>query len=322
MSLNKEKLFPKKPRIVFMGTPDFSVPALDSLIRNNYDAIAVVTQPDRPSGRGRQVVFSPVKDMAVKNNIRILQPEKVNTNVFYDLLRSLKPDIFIVIAFGHILKKELFDIPEYGSFNIHASLLPKYRGAAPIHHTILNDDPDTGLTLIRMDEGMDTGPVVMQEELAVLEDETFGSLYERLSQKSRDLVVKFLRGAAGIKVDEQPQDDSKASYAPKPDQGSSPVNWSESARNISCLVRALDPRPGAWTLLNGERMKLFSSRVFDHEYSSGCPGRVHLEPKGMFLVETGRGIVEIREVQLPGKKRIPAADFLNGYLVQKGTVLG
>jgi methionyl-tRNA formyltransferase len=322
MSALPETRFPENPNIVFMGTPEFSVPSLERLISEGYKVSAVVTQPDRPKGRGRRLAYSPVKIAALKNNIQVLQPERVNAKEFHTRLKEIRPDLFIAIAFGQILDKVLLAIPGFGAFNIHASLLPKYRGAAPIRRTILNDDSTTGLTIMHMNEGLDTGPILFQEELPVLDYETYGHLHDRLSLRSGDLIVRYLKDVAGGIIKGHPQDDSLATYAPKIDKNCTILNWSEEATKISCLIRALDPRPGACTLLNGKKMKLYSSKVYNHKYPSNCPGRIQIDSNGLFLVETGRGIIEIGEVQSPGKKRISARDFLHGHSTPNGTVLG
>ncbi len=321
MIADNKKNFPENPHIVFMGTPDFSVPCLRALINSGHEIRAVVTQPDRPSGRGRKVVSSPVKDVALEKNLKVFQPDTVNSPDFADLLKSLEPDIFVVIAFGQLLKKELLNIPTFGALNIHASLLPSYRGAAPIHHTVLNDDSTTGLTIMRMNQGMDTGPVLFQKRVKVLENECFGSLYNRLSLYAGEIITQFLDENGGKIIEEQPQDDSMATYAPKLDSECAMIDWSKTAVEISGLIRALDPRPGAWSMLNGEKIKLYSSGIHNSEDRGSAPGRIHME-ESILMVETGRGTVAIGEIQLPGKKRICIKDFLNGHKIPEGSVFG
>jgi methionyl-tRNA formyltransferase len=314
--------FPDRPEIIFMGTPDFAVPSLKALVKDGHKVVSVVTQPDRPKGRGRKLFLSPVKRVAQEYGIKILQPEKASDNQFCDTIRGLKPDLLIVVAFGQILKSNLLTIPRWGALNIHASLLPKYRGAAPIHWAILNNETKTGLTAMRMDEGLDTGPVLFQEELSIIEDETAGSLHDRLAGLSGAFIIKTLKGLAENRLKEMHQDPNEATYATKIDRGMSLIKWDRSADAISGLIRALDPWPGAFTTLKGKEIKLFSSRVTDKEARDEVPGRVAGQSENSLLVETGKGVLEIRELQIPGKKRLPAGDFLRGFALERGTMLG
>ena len=314
--------FPDRPEIIFMGTPDFAVPSLKALVKDGHKILSVVTQPDRPKGRGRKLVPSPVKRVALEYGIKILQPEKASDGQFCDTIRSLEPDLLIVAAFGQILKNNLLMIPRLGALNIHASLLPKYRGAAPIHWAILNNEKKTGLTAMRMDEGLDTGPIILQEEVGILEHETAGSLHDRLAGLSGDFIIKTLKGLAENRLKEMYQDPNEATYATKIDRGMSLIKWDRPANAISSLIRALDPWPGAFTTLEGKKIKLFSSRVTDKEVRDEVPGRVAGQSESALLVETGNGLIEIVELQIPGKKRLPAGDFLRGFALDRGTMLG
>jgi methionyl-tRNA formyltransferase len=314
--------FPDRPKIIFMGTPDFAVPSLRALVKEGHEVLSVVTQPDRPKGRGRKLFLSPVKRVAQEYGIKILQPEKASDGQFCDTIRSLEPDLLIVVAFGQILKNNLLMIPRWGALNIHASLLPKYRGAAPIHWAILNNETKTGLTAMRMDEGLDTGPVLLQEEVAIIEHETAGSLHDRLAGMSGNFIIKTLKGLAENRLKEMHQDPNEATYATKIDRGMSLIKWDRPANAISGLIRALDPWPGAFTTLEGKEIKLFSSRVTGKEASDELPGRVAGQSESSLLVETGKGVLEIRELQIPGKKRLPACDFLRGFALERGTMLG
>ena len=321
IELSKEKL-PMYPKLVFMGTPEFSIPTLKALIQHGHNIEAVVTQPDRAKGRGRKPAPPPVKRLAIEHGIEVLQPEKTSEDSFCELIKKKGPDLIIVIAFGQILKKNLLTIPKWGAINIHASLLPNYRGAAPIQWAILNNESKTGLTIMRMDEGLDTGPILFQAEFSILKDETAGHLQDRLALLAGDLITKTLNDMTRDKIREVPQDDSLATYAHKIERGDSLVDWKQTAFKVSALIRALDPRPGAYTLLQGKEIKLFSSRVVD-EYSLGLvPGRVVRPVKGGLYVETGKGIIEIREIQYPGKKRLSVPDFLRGFSLSEGTLLG
>ena len=314
--------FPARPKLVFMGTPDFAVPTLRALLDNGYSVMAVVSQPDKPQGRGKRVVASPVKRLALERRIPILQPEKASAPEFCSHLQAMSPDLIIVVAFGQILRKRLLDIPRCGVVNIHASLLPKLRGAAPIQRAVMNNETVTGLTVMRMDEGMDTGPILFQEEVPVMGDETAGHLHDRLSILAGDLMVRALRAMVEGKVQEKPQRNAEATYARKIEKDMGPVDWSRPGDKVSAFIRALDPKPGAYTLWKGQELKLFSSTVVDGYRSGTVPGRVSGQKDGCLVVETGRGTVGIRELQLPGKKRIAARDFLRGVSIPEGSILG
>ena len=314
--------FPDRPGIIFMGTPDFAVPSPKALIQDGHRVLSVVTQPDRPKGRGRKLILSPVKRVAQEYGVTIMQPEKASDRRFCDTIRDMDPDLIIVVAFGQILKKDLLVIPRHGVINIHASLLPKYRGAAPIHWAILNNETKTGLTAMFMDEGLDTGPVLLKEEVAIMEHETAGSLHDRLADLSGNFILKTLRGLSENRLRETSQDPDEASYATKIDRGMSSIKWDRPASVLSCLIRALDPWPGAFTTLNGKEIKLFSARVTDDKARNETPGRVAGQSENALFVETGKGVLEIGELQIPGKKRLPAGDFLRGFALEPGTLLG
>lgn len=305
-----------------MGTPDFAVPSLSGLVEHGHNILAVVTQPDRPRGRGRKILASPVKSLAVEQELEVLQPRNASDPAFCEVIRRKGPDLLVVVAFGQILKDELLEIPTWGALNIHASLLPKYRGAAPIHWAILNNETQTGLTAMRMDGGLDTGPILLQEKVSIGKDETAGQLHDRLSGLSADFLLKTLRGLGENRLREKPQDHASATYAPKIDRQISLVNWHQPARAIFALIRALDPWPGAVTKLGSREIKLFSPRVGDEKRLDTVPGRVIGRSKDGLEVETARGVIEIRELQIPGKKRLVAGDFLRGFPLEDGTVLG
>ena len=313
---------PSHPKLVFMGTPEFAVPCLESLINQGHHIKSVVTQPDRPKGRGRKLVASPVKLMAVDHGIEVLQPEKASDKPFCDLIESRDPDLIIVIAFGQILKRRLLNIPKWGAINIHASLLPQYRGAAPIQWAIMNNELKTGLTVMRMDEGLDTGPILFQEEVPILKDETAGQLHDRLAQKAGELIIGSLNQMTEKSIKERPQDHSNATYAPKIEKNMGLVDWKQPAVKISAMIRAMDPRPGAYTPLQGKEIKLFSSRVKDEDRLEVVPGRIVRDGQGSLLVETGKGVLEVGEIQYPGKKRLASQDFLRGFSLPEGTVFG
>jgi methionyl-tRNA formyltransferase len=310
------------PRIIFMGTPDFALPTLDALIRHGEDIVLVVTQPDRPRGRGKKVTASPVKLLALENAIEVVQPEKASDAHFCDLITNSEPDLIVVVAFGQILKKRLLEIPNWGVVNIHASLLPKYRGAAPIQAAILNDEDKTGLTVMHMDEGLDTGPILLQEEHPILEDETAGHLHDRLSLSAGDLMLKWLHRMSKHLIEEKPQDHAAATYAQKIEKGDTLIDWNQPASRVSARIRALDPRPGAYTIWKDRKIKVFSSGIANGRRFDGIPGRVAGQENEGLIVETGQGAVKILEIQYPGKKRLPAKDCLRGFPLPEGTILG
>jgi methionyl-tRNA formyltransferase len=313
---------PERPGIIFMGTPYFASPSLKSLIDEGHQILAVVTQPDRPKGRGRNITASPVKELALRHGINVLQPEKISEPGFLTVIEEMTPDLIIVVAFGQILKKALLGMPGWGVINIHASLLPRYRGAAPIQRVILNSESITGLTIMRMDEGLDTGPILYQRSVPVLQDETSGQLHDRLAGMSGDFLMEFLRAWTGGQIRETVQDSSLATYAEKIDKEMTRIEWGREAKAISAMIRGLDPMPGANTAMGDNNLKLFSSIVLEEAFSDGVPGRVLGNAGGILRIETGRGILGVKEVQYPGKKRLPVKDFLMGFNLPEGTVLG
>jgi methionyl-tRNA formyltransferase len=314
---------PQRPKIVFMGTPDFAVPPLESLLETGFPVVGVVTQPDRPKGRGKKVGFSPVKGVALDRGVRVFQPQKSSDPEFLQGVRERAPDLLIVVAYGQILRKELLEIPRFGALNIHASLLPKYRGAAPIQWAIYNREEKTGLTAMWMEEGLDSGPIILQEEVPISPEMTAGQLHDKLSRLSGPFLVRVLEALAEGRAPSREQDHDRATYAPKIGRHMSVVDWEVDAQSISSLIRALDPWPGASTTFEGQEIKLFSSRVLpEMEPSLGHPGKVTGMEGDSLRVETGRGILLVRELQLPGKKRLPASDFLRGFRIASGALLG
>ena len=268
------------------------------------------------------MVFSPVKQAAMVHDLRVLQPERVSDAAFCDLIEELDPDILVVVAFGQLLKRRLLDIPRFGALNIHGSLLPKYRGAAPIQWAVLNGDRSTGLSIMRLDEGMDTGPVLLTREVPIAPRDTAGTMHDRLAALSGGVLIETLEGLAAGRIHETPQDHSGATYAPKIDRSMSGVAWDLPAREVSAHIRGLDPWPGAVTTMQGKEVKLFSARVGAEDTPGTVPGRVAGCSGGGLTVETGRGVVHIGELQLAGKRRLPAGDFTKGCRLPEGTILG
>ncbi|MGQ9499873.1 MAG: methionyl-tRNA formyltransferase [Dissulfurimicrobium sp.] len=304
-------------KIVFMGTPSFAVPSLMALLQGPDEVVAVVTQPDRPSGRGKKNIPGPVKIAAQNAGIPVLQPENVRSPDFISILKAVSPDILVVVAYGQILPQAVLDIPRIMSINVHGSLLPKYRGAAPIQWAILNGEEETGISIMQMDAGMDTGPVLLKEKIHIGTDETAGSLAERLSILGAEALMKvisMLKNNTAVPV-QQPEEG--ISYAPpfKPDAAR--IDWTRSAKDIHRFIRAFDPKLGAYTLMEGKRLKLFRPRIID-----GCekalPGTVIKADEDGIAVATGHGCLLIHELLLAGKKRLSAAEFLRGHPIPKG----
>ncbi len=322
MNMEKRSLdtIPVHPRIIYMGTPDFAVSPLVSLVEAGYDVTGVVTRPDRPKGRGRKPVPSPVKAAAGERGLEVLQPESVNLPGFCDILEERNPDIIIVVAFGQILKGPVLSVARWGVVNIHASLLPLYRGPAPIQWAILNDDKRTGLTLMRMDQGLDTGPILFQQEMEILPGETAGSLHDRMSATAGGFLVRSLE-ALCEGAEEMPQDEAGATYAPKLTREMTIVDWEKPARRICGQIRALDPVPGARTTFQGEPLKLFSASQAGNPGGKPLPGRV-IQQKGRLIVETGEGLVAVGEIQAAGRRRIASSEFLRGFDLPSGSFLG
>ena len=305
-------------RIVFMGTPDFAVPTLETLIQSEHEVVGVVTQPDRPKGRSGKLQFSPVKEAAVEAQIPVFQPERIKDGTFYPVLQELNPDVIIVVAFGQILPKEILELPKYGCMNVHASLFPKLRGAAPIQWAVINGDPYTGVSTQRMDEGVDTGDIILEEKVEIRPDETGGSLFDRLAEVGAELCVKTIEAIENGTAVYTPQDNSKATHTAKIHKELGSIDWTKSAKEIECLIRGLNPWPSAYTRLDGKTLKIWRANVLPDE-KKAAPGCIIKAEKGSFLVQTGDGVLELLEVQLEGKKRMTTDAFLNGYTVEEGT---
>ena len=322
MSQDKSTRLPARPRIVFMGTPDFAVPSLEALVAHDHHLQAVVTQPDRPKGRSGKSAPPPVKQVAKRLGVEVLQPERASDESFCGRMGAISPDLLVVIAFGQVLKEHFLNIPSWGGLNIHASLLPRYRGAAPIQRAVMNNEHETGLTAMRMEQGLDTGPILLQEKTHIGTHETAGELHDRLAGTSATFLLKTLDRLAKNAIHETPQDDTLATYAPKIDRTTGRISWDLPADHVSALIRGLDPWPGAHTTINGKTLKLFSSRVVSTGDAGTFPGRVQRGSDEGLLVETADGVILAGALQLAGKKRLNASDFLRGFPLKPGTLLG
>ena len=313
--------FPSRLRIIFMGTPHFAVPALQALIHEKQEILSVITQPDRPKGRGKKLTPSPVKMCAEENNLTILQPQRLDDS-FLSLLLALTPDLLIVVAFGQIIPGKALSSAKWGGINIHASLLPHYRGSAPIQWAVINNEKKTGLTTMFMDEGLDTGPILMQQEVDVLEGETAGMLHDRLSSLAPGLLIRTLEGLANGLITERKQDNSLATYAPKLTKEQGLINWSWPAERLYGLIRGLDPWPGAFTYYNEKMLKLFGCFLAGDRQTVSVPGKIKgLNERGL-EIETGKGSIIVEEIQASGKKRLPVKEFQRGSTLSVGSILG
>ena len=308
-------------RIVFMGTPDFSVPTLEALVASEHEVVGVVTQPDKPKGRGKEIHMSPVKECALQHNIPVYQPVRARDEAFVDEMRALNPDVMVVIAFGQILPKSLLELPKYGCVNIHASLLPKYRGAAPIQWAVINGDEETGITTMMMDVEMDTGDMLEKTVVKLDPEETGGSLFDRLSLLGGDLILSTLSKLEKGEITPEKQGESPTAYASMLDKKMGNIDWNKSAVVIERLVRGLNPWPSAYTHLDGKTLKIWACDVLPQSASKGESGEILEVTKDAIHVQTGDGILVLREIQLAGKARMDAGAFLRGYKVVPGTVL-
>lgn len=307
-------------KIVFMGTPDFAVPTLESLVKGGHEVIAAVTQPDKPKGRGKAVLMTPVKEKALEYEIPVYQPVKARDPEFVELLRKMNPDAIVVVAFGQLLPKAILDIPKYGCINVHASLLPKYRGAAPIQWAVIDGEEKSGVTTMMMDEGLDTGDMLEKIEYVLDEKETGGSLFDKLSTMGGELILSTLEKLENGTITRTPQGESTTCYAKMLKKSMGEIDWSMEAAKIERLIRGLNPWPSAYTSLKGKTVKLWAAEVEDGAVT-GNPGRVTVT-KDKILVETGEGFLSITELQLEGKKRMDTAAFLRGFNVEDQSFFG
>lgn len=304
-----------------MGTPDFAVPCLEALIRSEHEVVAVFTQPDKKRGRGYKLAPPPVKELALRHKIPVFQPETLNDEEVFRVVSGLAPDLIVVVAYGKILPKAILKLPERGCINVHGSLLPKYRGAAPIQWAVLNGEKVTGVTTMRMDEGLDTGDILLKAETQIGENETSGELFDRLSAMGAELLMETLQGLENGDIIREKQDDQKATYAPMLNKSLSKIDWNKPAAEVHNLVRGLNPWPVAETTLDGRILKIYKTKPALLEDKSAHSGKVaSLTP---FVVACGGGsAVEVLELQLESKKRMSSADFVRGYKLGVGAILG
>ena len=307
-------------KAVFMGTPDFAVPTLQKMIDMGIEVTAVVTQPDKAKGRGKKVIYSPVKECALAHDLPVYQPVRIRKEPeFIQTLRDMQPDVIVVVAFGQILPKEILDIPRLGCVNVHASLLPKFRGAAPIQWSIIDGEEVTGVTTMLMDAGLDTGDMLLKTEIPMDPKETGGSLHDKLAAVGGELLEKTLIGLEAGTIVPEKQDDSLAGeYARMLDKELGHIDFNQPAVVIERLIRGLNPWPSAYTYIDGKTLKIWEAEVLDRNY--GCEyGEVAEVTRNCLIIQTGVGALSVKSVQLQGKKRMDIAAFLNGYTIEKGT---
>lgn len=305
-------------RILFMGTPDFAVPCLEKLIKDGHNIVGVLTQPDKPQGRKMKLTPPPVKELALQNNLEVYQPESLKNDAIKQLLEDKQPELIVVVAYGKILPKYVLDFPKYGCINVHGSLLPRWRGAAPIQWSIISGDKTAGVTTMKMAEGLDTGDMLLKYETEIAQTETAGELFDRLALNGAELLHDTIEQIDSIVP--EVQDESKANYAHMLDKQMAQIDWSKSNKEIDCLIRGLNPWPVALTTLNGERLKIYSASL---QNASGKAGEVlKADSKNGLLVACGEGAMLLNEIQAVGGKRMNAKDYLRGHKIEVGSILG
>lgn len=310
----------EKLSVIYMGTPDFAVPPLKAMAEDGYDVRLVVTQPDKARDRGKKIQPTPVKAAALEYEIEVSQPEKIKNNPeFIEKIKEINPDIIIVAAYGKILPPELLEIPRLGCVNIHASLLPRFRGAAPINRSIMEGDAETGITLMYMEEGLDTGDMIAKASVNIGR-KTADVLHDELSQLGADLLMEYLPKIAAGDISPEKQDDSLSCYAPMLTKDEGKIDFSRSAFSIDCMVRGLPVRPGAYTDYNGQQMKIRAA-IASEKKSDAEPGTIIDVDGKTIYIACGEGVLEVTEIQMPGKKTMAVSDYLKGNKIESGTVL-
>ena len=306
-------------KIVFMGTPEFAVPTLEALIEK-HNVAAVVTQPDKPKGRGKKMIFSAVKEKAVENNIKVYQPTKVRDGEFVEILKEYEPDVIVVVAFGQILSEDILNIPKYGCINVHGSILPKYRGAAPLNWSIIKGAEFGGVTTRYLAKGVEGGDMILKAEEKIKDDDTYGTLYDRLSYIGADLLIKTLDLIERGKVVRVPQNDDDATLAPMITRDMEHIDWDNTSENVVNLIKGLNPQPVSYTMYNDEKLKIWFAEVEKTEYSGEIGEIVDVRKKD-FVVKTKKGAVAVKEVQAQGGKKMTADAYMRGHTIEKGIIL-
>ncbi|MGF6989294.1 methionyl-tRNA formyltransferase [Lachnospiraceae bacterium PM6-15] len=307
-------------RVIFMGTPDFAAPTLEAIVKAGHQVVLAVTQPDKPKGRGKQLAFSPVKEMALKCQIPVFQPDRIRKEEHLEELRKYPADVMVVVAFGQILPKAVLEMTPYGCINVHASLLPKYRGAAPIQWSIIDGEKETGVTTMQMDEGLDTGDMLLKTVITIEDTETGGSLHDKLQVAGAKLLVETLKGleAGTLKPKSQPEA-SPTAYAKMLDKALGDIQWEQEAKSIERLIRGLNPWPSAYSRMEDKVYKIWQAEVLNQD-SEALPGTITETTRDGITVQTGKGSLRITQLQAPGKKRMKAEEYLRGHQLEIGTV--
>lgn len=307
-------------RIVFMGTPDFAVPTLQALIDGPHEVVGVFCRPDKAKGRGQKLQMPPVKEAALQANIPVFQPLTLKDDAMKETLAELAPDVIVVIAYGLLLPKWVLELPRLGCVNLHGSLLPKYRGAAPIQFAVLNGDTETGITLMQMDEGLDTGDMLMTTTISITDQDTAGTIFDRLAVVGGEMINTALSDLAAGTLTPVPQEEELASHTTKINKSMGAIDWSQSAQTLACKIRAFNPAPGCFGQLNGKRVKLWHAVAVADKANSAVPGTVIATGENGLDVATGDGVLRITEIQPESKKRMKAADYCRGYQIQAGAI--
>lgn len=311
-----------------MGTPDFAVDTLDAIVKDGHEVLLVVTQPDKAKGRGKKLQFTPVKEKALEYNLPVAQPEKVREEAFVDELEQLAPDVIVVVAFGQFLSERILNIPKYGCINVHASLLPAYRGAAPIQWAVIDGLEESGVTTMYMEKGIDTGDIILQSRLSLAENETGGSLFDRLAKEGASLLIQTLKELEAGTATRTKQDDSQSSYAKMLTKDMGNLDFTQDAVVLERLIRGLNPWPSAFTRLGDKTLKVYEAKVLTKEEADALnsdvtvPGSIIAVDKKSFTVRCGNGALSIMNLQLEGKKRMDTSAFLLGYKIEVGGMLG
>lgn len=304
-------------RIIFMGTPDFAVNSLEAILAAGHEVVLAVTQPDKPKGRGKNMQFPPVKECAMAHEIPVYQPRRIREPECVEYLRQYEPELMVVAAFGQILPMEILNMPKYGCINVHASLLPKYRGAAPIQWAVINGDPVSGVTIQRMAEGVDTGDIIATVEVPLAPKETGGSLFDRLAEAGAKLCVEAMASIQAGTATYTPQNEAEATHVSMIKKEFGRIDWTQPAQQIERLIRGLNPWPSAYTTLHGKTLKIWDASVMEQDGEVAAGTIIKADKKDLW-VQTGEGILALNEVQLEGKKRMPVDAFLRGYIIEQG----
>ncbi|GIM31952.1 methionyl-tRNA formyltransferase [Paraclostridium bifermentans] len=308
-------------KIVFMGTPEFAVPCLQKIIDEGHEVLAVVTQPDKPKGRGKKLAMPPVKELALKYDIPVYQPLKAREESFVDTLKEMNPELIVVVAFGQILPKSILDIPKYGCVNVHASLLPRYRGAAPLNWVIINGEEKTGVTTMYMDEGLDTGDMILKSEIPLDDEITAGELHDKMMIDGAKVLKETIDLIEKGKAPREKQSNENTCYSPIMNKSLGNIDWNKSAIDIHNLVRGINPWPSAYTTYEGQTMKIWKTKVIDKN-SDKDPGTIISVDKEGINVSTSEGIVQIKEIQMAGKKRMEVPEYIKGNNINTDIILG